>query len=210
MRQVVDGYDLVAEAYAEAFWDEIDKKHFDRIILRWFAAEIPKGGTVLELGAGPGEVSGWLSRQGVRCLATDASPAMVESGKRRFPQVDFAVEDFFALSHRDASVPAVVAFYAIVNYPLAELSPMFREVLRVLEPGGLFLFTFHVFEGEESIGVRSFLGQDIEELTFHFFKVDEMKALVEGVGFRVLDVLVRHPYPGVEYASKRAYFVARR
>jgi ubiquinone/menaquinone biosynthesis C-methylase UbiE len=203
-------YDLVAEEYAAAFGDEIVKKHFDQIILRWFASQIPNGETVLELGAGPGEVSGWLAKLGIRCLATDASPRMVACGKRLFPEVSFAVKDFFALSQSDESVHAIVAFYAIVNYPLATIAPMFREVFRILEHGGICVFTFHVFEGEEKMTVRSFLGKEIEEISFYFFQVDEVKLLVESIGFQVVDILVRHPYPGVEYGSKRAYFILGR
>jgi SAM-dependent methyltransferase len=93
---------------------------------------------------------------------------------------------------------------------LAEVEPALREARRVLKPGGLFLFTFHALEGEEQVTLRTFLDTEVEELTFHFFDPDRMRTLVEGVGFQVLDVLVRHPYPDVEYASKRAYFVLRR
>jgi ubiquinone/menaquinone biosynthesis C-methylase UbiE len=203
-------YDAVAVPYAARFRDELEKKHFDRILLRWFASQIPEGETVLELGAGPGEISAYLAGLGSRCLATDGSRSMVEQGRRLFPAVTFQVEDFFSLSLVDASVHAVVAYYAFVNYPLAEVEPALREARRVLKPGGLFLFTFHALEAEEQVTLRTFLDTEVEELTFHFFDPGRMRTLVEGMGFRVLDVLVRHPYPDVEYASQRAYFVLRR
>jgi ubiquinone/menaquinone biosynthesis C-methylase UbiE len=135
---------------------------------------------------------------------------MIEQGRRLFPAVTFQVEDFFSLCLLDASVQAVVAYYAFVNDPLAEVEPALREARRVLKPGGLFLFTFHALEREEQVTLQTYLDTAVEGLTFHFFDPDRMRTLVEGVGFQVLDVLVRHPYPDVEYASKRAYFVLRR
>ena len=38
---------------------------------------------------------------------------------------------------------------------------------------------------------------------------DEIKALAESLGYRVVDILIRYPYVDVEYPSKRAYFVVR-
>lgn len=203
-------YDAAARTYADHFWDELEKKHFDRIMLRWFASQVPPGETVLELGAGPGEVSAHLAAMGVRCLATDGSTRMIEQARRLFPSLPSQVEDFFALSQPDASFGAVIAYYAIVNYPMGELAPMLREALRVLKRGGLFLFTFHVFEGQEQVTVGSWMDTDVGQLTFHYFEPDRMKALVEEVGFQVVDVLVRFPYPDVEYPSKRAYFLLRK
>jgi len=89
----------------------------------------------------------------------------------------------------------VVAYYAIVNFPLGELAPVFREVARVLRPGGLFLFTFHVLQKEEKTLSASSSSSAVGELTFYYFKVDEMKALVAGVGYQIVDIVVRQPYP---------------
>jgi ubiquinone/menaquinone biosynthesis C-methylase UbiE len=205
-----EAYDRAAADYAAAMWDEIDKKHFDRVILGWLASQVPPGETVLELGCGPGEVSGYLSRLGVRCLATDLSSQMVAQGKRLFPPVQFEVQDFFHLRYADASFPAVVAFYAIVNLTLDEVRAMLAEAQRVLNPGGVLLFTFHVFEKDERTDVEHFFNPQGGPLTFYYFKVEEIKALVEDLGFQVVDILTRYPYKDVEYQSKRAYVIVRK
>ncbi len=210
LARVKSVYDAVADTYAAQFWDEIDKKHFDRIMLAWFATQLGPGQRALEIGAGPGEVSGYLGKLGARCLGTDVAPKMIEQARRLFPGGEFQVEDFFQLSFAAESFPAVVAFYAIVNYPLADVETIFREVLRVLEPGGLFLFTFHVCTGERETTVTSFLGQDVEPVTVYYFSPDEMKQLVLSLGFRVVDIVERHPYTESEYPSRRAYFVLRK
>jgi ubiquinone/menaquinone biosynthesis C-methylase UbiE len=202
-------YDLAADKYAESFWNELDKKHFDRVILSWLALERPKDEKILELGCGPGEVSGFLSGQGAECVGTDISPRMIENARKYFPRASFEVQDFFSLSHPDASFSRIVAFYAVVNLTMEEIEKVFTEVRRVLTADGIFLFTFHIDEGEEMNDVKDFLvpGND---LTFFCFKVDEMKALAEKLGFAVVDILMRYPYPEAEYQSKRAYFILRK
>jgi ubiquinone/menaquinone biosynthesis C-methylase UbiE len=205
--RVTTAYDRVADAYAAKFWNELEHKHFDRIMLGWYASQIPSDEPVLEIGAGPGEVSGYLGELGVKCVGTDAAPRMVEQARRFFPKIRFEVEDFFALSFSDEAFAGVVAYYAIVNYPLDQVRTILSEAYRVLKREGLFLFTFHVFEGEESATVSCFLEQEIEPITFYYFRVDQVRAMVIEMGFQVVDILVRHPYPGVEFESQRAYFV---
>lgn len=209
-QSITKAYDRAAKEYAAIMWNEFEGKHFDQIILRWFATQIPPDETVLEVGCGPGEVSGFLQRQGVRCLGTDISPQMVEAARGYFPEVRFEVQDFFQLGYGDNAFCGVVGFYAIVNLVLEEVRAMLVEVKRVLEPGGLFLFSFHIDEGEEKTEVTNFFNHEGSALTFYYFKADDVKALVERVGFQVIDILIRYPYNSVEYPSKRAYFVVRK
>jgi ubiquinone/menaquinone biosynthesis C-methylase UbiE len=206
---IARAYDLASESYAQKFWNELDSKHFDRLILGWFAGQAPKDQKILEIGCGPGEVSGFLAGLGASCIGTDISPRMIDNARRYFPGVEFQVRDFFSLGFADGSFTRAVAFYAIVNLTQPEVESALREVRRVLAPGGLFLFTFHVQENEDRTEVADFLAPG-NALTFYYFKVDEMKAAVERLGYRVVDILVRHPYPGVEYQSKRAYFIVKK
>jgi ubiquinone/menaquinone biosynthesis C-methylase UbiE len=48
-----------------------------------------------------------------------------------------------ALDLEDAKLAGTTAFYAIVNIPKEYLSSVFREMDRVLKPGGLLLVAFH-------------------------------------------------------------------
>lgn len=202
--------DRAAKDYAAALWNELEGKPFDQIILRWFATQIPPDETVLEIGCGPGEVSGFLQRQGAKCLGTDISTQMIETARAYFPEVRFEVQDFFQLGYDDDTFCGVVGFYAIVNLVLEEVQAVLAEVKRVLKREGFFLFSFHIDEGEEKAEVENFFNQEGNALTFYYFKVDDVRALVERVGFEVVDILIRYPYKDVEYQSKRAYFVVRK
>jgi ubiquinone/menaquinone biosynthesis C-methylase UbiE len=207
---ITQAYNRAADEYASAFWNELEKKSFDRIILGWFAAQISAGESVLEIGAGPGEISGYLTNLSVKCLGTDRSERMIENARKYFPQVEFEVQDFFHLKYADQSFYGAVGFYAIVNLLPEEIKAALLEVKRVLKDDGLFLFSFHIFEGEEKTDVESFFNQEANALTFYYFKVDDVKEWVESAGYQVVDILIRYPYKDVEYQSKRAYFVVRK
>lgn len=207
---ITKAYDLAADDYAANWWNEFEKKHFDRLILDWFAAQIPKNEVALEIGAGPGEVSGYLANRGVKCLGTDISSQMIENARNYFPDIQFEVQDFFNLTYGNESFFSVIAYYAIVNLSLDEIRSVFKETRRVLKDNGLFLFTFHIFENEAETDVENFFNKEGNRLTFYYFKVDEMKSLVESSGFQIIDILIRYPYPNVEFGSKRAYFILRK
>ncbi len=135
---------------------------------------------------------------------------MIENARKYFPDIQFEVQDFFHLTYPNNSFGGVVAYYAIVNWPLAEIKGALEEARRVLKSGGLFLFTFHIFEGESQTEVANFFNKEGAALTFYYFKVDDMKALVGSLGFQVVDILIRYPYPDVEYQSKRSYFLLKK
>ncbi|NSW52594.1 MAG: class I SAM-dependent methyltransferase [Anaerolineae bacterium] len=206
---ITRAYDRTAAAYAAQLADELDRKPFDRLFLRWFAERLPPGEPVLEIGSGPGEVAACLQSCGLDCLATDISPEMVAVGKATFPQVRFEVQDFFALTCPDAAFGGVVAFYAIVNLTLPEVRDVLAEARRVLKPGGLLLLAFHTAETVESLTVADFFGETDNPLTFYYFPTDAIKALLEETGYEVLELLVRYPYKDAEYPSQRAYCMAR-
>lgn len=207
---IIKAYDMAADDYAAIWWNEFENKHFDQIILKWFSSQIPKYETVLEIGSGPGEVSGFLSNLGVKCIGSDISTKMIESAGKYFPGIPFEVQDFFDLTYADKSFSGVIAYYAIVNLTIDQIKLTFQEVKRVLKDHGLFLFTFHVFENEKQKDIHDFFGKKDNNLTFYFFKVEDMKGIVEKLGFEIVDILLRYPYKDIDYPSKKAYFILRK
>jgi ubiquinone/menaquinone biosynthesis C-methylase UbiE len=135
---------------------------------------------------------------------------MIVTGKNYFPELTFEIQDFFNLTYADASFAGVIGFYAIVNLRLAEVKDVLAEVLRVLQPGGIFLLSFHAAENAKELEVENFFDIDHNPLTFYYFNVDEMKTMLEKVGLQVIEVLLRYPYLQAEYPSKRAYLMLRK
>jgi ubiquinone/menaquinone biosynthesis C-methylase UbiE len=99
---------------------------------------------VLEIAAGTGIVTRQLRNLlpvGVRLTATDLNPPMLEIARTKFlpdESVEFRQADATALPFADGSFDAIVCQFGVMFFPDKDKS--YREVLRVLVPGGHYLF----------------------------------------------------------------------
>ncbi len=99
--------------------------------------------SVLETAAGTGIVTGELAKRlatGATILATDLNPAMLEVAgeKVKAPNVSWRQADATALPFGDASFDAVTCQFGVMFFP--DKVTAYREVYRVLRPGGHFIF----------------------------------------------------------------------
>jgi len=113
-----------------------------------------------------------------------------------------------ALDLQDGTLAGIAAFYAILNIPKGFLPSIFREMQRVLEPGGLLLLAFHT--GDEVLHEEELWGRSIS-MDFFLFRPSDIRQYLETAGLVVEEVLEREPYaPEVEYQSRRIYILARK
>lgn len=200
-------YDTVAREYAEAFSGEHERKPKDREILRRFAEELGDRGPVWDLGCGPGQTASYLKDLGIEVSGLDLSERILEQAKTLHPEIHFRKGNVLDLEFENDSIAGIVAFYAIVHFTEEQVGRAFREVFRVLQPGGIFLFTYHI--GEETIHLEEFLGRKVD-IDFMLFTTDFILSRLRDSGFEKIEVIEREPYPGVEYESRRAYVFARK
>jgi SAM-dependent methyltransferase len=130
------------------------------------AAGIRPGSKVLEIGSGPGHVADLLVQAGTSVTGVDFSSKMVEVAQNRYPEITFRQADAEQLPFEANSFDAVIANFVV--HHLARPEMVFREVHKVLKPGGRFAFAvWGVPEEQSSIG--AFFGavmahHDLEEL----------------------------------------------
>ena len=197
-------YDLVAGDYVAHIFDELKDKPFDRALLDDMAARAG-GGVICDIGCGPGQVARYLYERGANAIGIDLSPGMIEQARALTPGVPFVAGDMRALDVPDGAWAAIVAFYAIVHFQRAELAEVFREMKRVLAPGGAVLLSFHI--GSEVVHRDEWWGRAVD-VDFRFFQTAEVVAALEESGLIVERALERDPYPEIEYQSRRAYIIA--
>lgn len=207
LKKIERMYDIVAKEYAETFIGEHEKKPKDQEILRRFSQEIGDRRPVWDFGCGPGQTTKYLKDLGMEISGLDLSGKILEQARQIHPEIHFRKGNILNLEFDEDSIAGVVAFYAIVHFTEEQVESAFREIFRVLQPGGTFLLTYHV--GEETIHLEEFLGKEID-IEFMFFTSDFIFRCLKNMGFEKIEIIEREPYPEVEYESRRAYVFAKK
>src|SRR5215475_9505659 len=133
-----------------------------------------------------------LRDAGTTIFGLDLSPRMIEQARRLNPDISFREGDMTALDIPDATLAGIVAFYAIVNTPKESLPVVFREMKRVLKPGGLLLLACHI--GDETLHPNELWGQSIT-MDFFLFQPSDIQHYLQAAGLAIEKVLEREPYP---------------
>jgi SAM-dependent methyltransferase len=201
-------YDTVARQYADEIYGELAAKPFDRDVLDRFAERVRGEGSVCDLGCGPGQIARYLRDRAVDAFGADFSEGMLVEARRLNPDLRFVQTSMLALGLRSDKLAGIAAFYSIIHIQRDKVVDAFREVRRVLCPGGPFLFTFHL--GSEDSHHDEFFGEKVS-LDVALFSTEEMVGYLEAADLSVEEVRERDPYaPEVEYQSRRGYILASR
>jgi SAM-dependent methyltransferase len=208
IRSIRESYDRLADEYARRIFHELQHKPLDQELLDRIAAAVAGRGEVCDMGCGPGHVARYLRDAGVPVFGLDLSPRMLEEARQLNPDISFRQGNMLALDLPDGTLAGIAAFYAIVNLPQESLPLVFREIERVLQPGGLLLLAFHV--GDEALHEDELWGRPIS-MDFFLFQTSAIRHHLEAAGLAIEEVIEREPYPpDVEYQSRRAYIFARK
>ncbi len=200
-------YDILAQEYAARIYGELGGKPFDRERLDTFAERVRSIGLVCDLGCGPGHVAHYLHERGARAFGLDLSLGNLRQARRLNPQLEFVQADMLALPFVRDSLGGIAAFYSIIHLEREQLSAAFREMRRVLRPGGWLLLAFHL--GTETLHEDELWGYAVN-LDATLFTLAEVITHLEEAGLRVEEAVERDPYaPEVEYQSRRGYILAR-
>jgi ubiquinone/menaquinone biosynthesis C-methylase UbiE len=195
-------YDAIAVEYAELFGVELSAYPWDRAFLDIVAALAT--GPVLDVGCGPGRVTGYLRDRGLDVSGVDPSPGMLAVARATHPDLTFTEGSMLALDVPDGSFGAVVAWYSTIHVTDAELPGAIAEFRRVLSPGGHLALAFQV--GDEPLRVAEPFGKPVT-LEFHRRQPDAVTAMLESAGFEVRTRMVREPEENERVPQ--AYLLAR-
>ncbi|MBB4658729.1 methyltransferase domain-containing protein [Parvularcula dongshanensis] len=111
------------------------------VVRRW-AASLPPGCAVLDLGAGSGEpLAAALIAEGFDLHAVDASPAMVAAFRERFPDAAAACEPVEASAFFGRTFGGILAVGLIFLLPTDVQRDVIARAATALRPGGRLIFS---------------------------------------------------------------------
>ena len=198
-------YDAVAEDYADRFPDELTGKPLDRAVIAAYAEFVGAGGSVADLGCGPGRVTAHLASLGLSVFGLDLSESMLAIARRENPGLRFEQGSMLELDLPDGGLAGVMAWYSTIHTPVDRLPSLFAEFHRVLTPGGHLLLGFQV--GDEPRRHESPWGHPVT-LDFQRRRPERIAGLLTEAGFALVSQTVREP--AENEPTPQAFLIARR
>lgn len=125
-----EGWDARAAAY-DKFTGRVTTGAIPTLLAM---AETAPGNRILDLCCGTGRAAGAASALGAIAEGLDVSPEMVRAAKAAFPAVSYSVGDAETIPKDDDLYDAVICSFGVMHVGSPEA--MFKEIARVLKPGG--------------------------------------------------------------------------
>lgn len=175
-----------------AAWDALRSPGslFEKPWLDKFAALIPPGGSILDLGCGAGlPISGYLLRQGRAVTGIDSSPQLIKLCFDRFPGQEWIVADMrtLDLSRQFDGIIAWDSFFHLNHEDQRQMFPVFARHAR---PGAALMFTSGGQHGE---AIAEFEG---DPLYHGSLDPEEYATLLDQIGFAVVEYVHEDPTCG--------------
>jgi SAM-dependent methyltransferase len=178
---VRDAYASVADLYIDLFGTS-QKVHPDDLAFIERHLTI-RPGAVLDLGCGPGHITGHLRSLGVDATGIDVVPEFIAHAKATHPDGRYLLGSIDALDAASGSVAGVLSWFSLIHLPPPDVDAVLAEFRRVLAPGGTLVAGF--FEGEE---VAAF---DHKVVTAYRWPADGFSELLAAAGFTEVDRMHR-------------------
>jgi SAM-dependent methyltransferase len=178
-RIVQAGYDELGPkftAWANTIVDDPRQR-----FLEAFAARLPKGANVLDLGCGPGMPSTRMLAERFHVLGIDISAEQLRLARENVPRARFVEADLTSFDGPPGSFSGISAFYSITHVPREQHADLFGRIGALLEPGGLFVASLGAEGSDDWSG--EWLGV---EMFFSSFDANTNRRLLREAGFGLL------------------------
>jgi ubiquinone/menaquinone biosynthesis C-methylase UbiE len=177
-------HDGLAEFYADRLADALDHLPADRAMLSLFSDVTLAAGlgtSVADVGCGTGRLEPYLAARGLTPRGIDLSPEMVRVARRDHPGFGFEVADLRKLPFGDASLAGAVCWYSLMYLAPHDRPAGFRELARVVKPGGYLVTAFKAGDSHVRRAGRS-TGLGVE-FDVYWLSPQEMERRVTDAGF---------------------------
>jgi SAM-dependent methyltransferase len=180
-RSVQQAYSLLVEQYVSLFGSVAHVHPGDLGLIGRHLAQA--SGPVLDLGCGPGHLTGFLRSVGADVTGIDLVPEFIAHARATHPGLRFEVGSMVDVDRPAGSVAGVLAWFSLIHLDPGQVDGVLATIRRVMAPGGAFVLGF--FDGAE---VEPF---DHKVVTAYRWPVDEMARRLVLAGFVEVERLHR-------------------
>jgi len=154
---------------------------YQRMVSGWsdprldaFVSAMPAGGTVLDLGCGPGHAAAVMARAGLTVIATDGSAEMLRLAARH-PGVTTQLATFDDIAGK-ARYDGIWASFSLLHAPRAKLPTHLHALHRAAKPGARLHLAMKLGSGEATDTLGRF---------YAYYSQQELELLLTQAGFTV-------------------------
>jgi SAM-dependent methyltransferase len=155
-----------------------------------FLAQVPAGGSILDIGCGMGEpVARYFIERGYAVTGIDSAPSLIGLARERFPAQEWVAADMRALA-LGRRFDGLIAWHSLIHLSPEDQRPMFARFAAHAGRGAPLMFTSGPEHGEE-------IGEWLDEPLYHgSLGPDEYRALLASAGFATAVHRARDPECG--------------
>jgi SAM-dependent methyltransferase len=173
VEQVRDAYAAVADLYIELFGTS-QQVHPDDLAFIGRHLSIQPG-HVLDVGCGPGHITGYLRSLGVDATGIDMVPEFIAHAKATHPHGRYRLGSMQSLDVENGSIAGLLAWFSLIHLPPQDLDGVLAEFRRVMTPASTLVVG--LFDGDE---VAAF---DHKVATAYRWPVNEFSERLARAGF---------------------------
>jgi ubiquinone/menaquinone biosynthesis C-methylase UbiE len=185
-------YNKAAQKYYDLFYNEFEKKGFDKIFIDEYLEYFNPNSLICNVGCGPcGHIENYIFQKGKKVIGIDISDKCIEIANHNHPKIHFEIGDFAKLKYNENHFDGIISYYSIIDTPKIYLHKILKEFNRVLKRNGYLLLA--VKEGETEGYEEELLGIKIK-IYYSLFTKKEIKTALEKSGFENIRIVKRNPY----------------
>lgn len=167
-RETLNVYDAQAKTYQDLVAE------WDNPALADFAAAMPQGGAVLDLGCGPGHAAARMADAGLHVTATDGSMEMIRLAARH-PGVSARQATFDEIEGQSI-YDGIWASFSLLHAPRAKFPMHLAALHRAAKPGARLHLAMKLGSGEVTDRLGRF---------YSYYSRAELEQLLQEAGFTV-------------------------
>jgi len=206
--QNIKYYDVEAEVYDKNRYSTLAGHRVDtfhkNILEIFFSEDLTHGDNILEMGCGTGRLLPYMAQKAYKITGIDISQGMLKVARKRLEEdgygdITLVLDDADSMPFPDNTFDAVYSILVINLIP--DYLKAFKEVKRILKPGGLFVFNVPNLNSIYYLGglYVNMRGKTVTANASghrysHWFTKDELTKGLNSIGFVIEDIKGQPPY----------------